>query len=266
MQNVFLEHIASGKKFQLTKKSFDHSHLLKDIDTILYIGIVQWKNEWWFSGVYTQTKFNPDLVLDEKNSMQSRSTVNFLDYQNKDVDAILNAQLKAFKEFNNNQQIAFMKSDKIELFIKEFIEYYTQSLKLTQKEKKEAMQRARKEGIVGFENETINFSEVSDSGLVFFNPKSGVEIALDVNSAFPMKNNPVYNENESENHIWCLIYDEDLSTELAKYCIDHFKNDLKYFKSDEGKLFLSNMDFLLRFLKRGNYFAKPTITFTGIEN
>lgn len=265
-ENVFLEHIASGKKFNLTKKSFDHSETLKKIDDILYIGIINWKDEWWFSGVYIQIDFNADLVLDEKNSMQSRSAVNFLDYQNKDMDDILGRQLKAFIEFNNNQQIAFMDSNKIELFLKDYIEFFNNSLKLSQKEKKEAKQRAREDGLFGNENETKDFTKVSESGLVFFNPKSGAEIALAVNSAFPMKNNPFYNEDESEEHIMRLFYAEELSPELAMYCFDNFNKDLSFFKSAEGKLIIDNIDFLLRFWKRSNYYTKPAITFTGKEN
>lgn len=265
-ENVFLEHIASGNIFNLTKKSFDHYDSIEEIDVILFMGIVKWRNEWWFSGVYFQTEFNPDLVLDEKNSWESRSAVDFLDYENKDMDDILGEQLKAFKEFNNNQQIAFMDSDKIESYISNYMEYFNNSLKLSQKEKNEAKQRARKDGFFGGEHKTKDFSEVYDSGLVFFNPNSGVEIALAVNSAFPMKNNPFFNESESVEHIMRLFYAEELSTELAMYCIDNFKNELDFFKSVEGKMYLDNIDFLLKFWKRGNYFSRPTITFTGKEN
>ena len=102
--------------------------------------------------------------------------------------------------------------------------------------------------------------------MVFFNPKSGAEIALGVNSAFPEKNNPFYNKNESEEHIMRLFSAEGLSKELAIYCVNNFKKDLTFFKSAEGNLYLDNLDFLLRFWKRGNYFPKPTITFTGKEN
>lgn len=263
--NVFLEHIASGKKFNLTKKSFDHYNSLTDIDTIIFMGIVKWRDEWWFSGVYFQTEFNADLVLDEKNSMESRIAVNFLDHQEKNMDEILGEQLNAFRGFNNNQQIAFMDSEKLELFVKDYIEFFNSSLNLSQKEKDEAKQRAREEGFFGNETEVKDFSEVSESGLVFFNPKSGTEIALAVNSAFPMKNNPFFNEEESEEHIMRLLFTEELSPELAMYCIDNFKDDLEFLKSTEGKMYLDNIDFLLRFWKRGNYFTKPTITFTGKE-
>lgn len=264
-KNVFIEHIASGKKFNLTKKSFDHSDSLKEIDTILFIGIVCWRGEWWFSGIYFQTEFDPDLVLDEKNSMESRSAVDFLDHQHKDVDDILRKQLNAFKKFNHNQQIAFMESDKIESFIRDYTEFYNNSLKLSQKEKNEAKQRARKEGLFGDENKTQNFSEMAESGLVFFNPRSGVEIAMGINSAFPMKNNPFYNEDESVEHIMYLLSSESISTELAMFCVNNFKHELNFFKSPDGKLLLDNIDFFLRFWKRGHHFTRPTISFTGKE-
>lgn len=264
-ENIFIEHIASGKKFNLTKKSFDNYDSLKDIDTIIFIGIIKWRDEWWFSGVYFQTEFNADLVLDEKNSMESRSAVNFLDFQSKDMDDILNNQFKAFKEFNNNQQIAFMDSNKIDSFIKKYIEFFNNSLNLSQKEEDEAKQRVRTDGFFGDDYETKDFSDVSESGLVFFNPKSGAEVALAVNSAFPLKNNAFYNEKNCEEHIIRLLYAEELSTELVWFCIDNFKNDLKFFESAEGKMYLDNIDFLLRFWKRENYFTKPTITFTGKE-
>ncbi len=65
-ENIFIEHIASSERFNLIKKSFDDYNSLKEIDTILYLGIIKWKNEWWFSGVVFQQSFNADLILDEK--------------------------------------------------------------------------------------------------------------------------------------------------------------------------------------------------------
>jgi len=110
--NIFIEHIASGKKFKLTQKSFDHSHLLNSMDTIMYIGIVKWQKEWWFSGVYFQNDFNADLVLNEKNSLESRMVVNFLDHNTQETNQTLKIHIDAFLDFNNGSQIAFMHVDK----------------------------------------------------------------------------------------------------------------------------------------------------------
>jgi hypothetical protein len=56
---------------------------------------------------------------------------------------------------------------------------------------------------------------------------------------------------------------EQISTELAMYCIAKGKNKLPFLKKGEGKWFLDDIDFLLRFWKKTNYHARPEITFTG---
>jgi hypothetical protein len=261
--DVFLEHIASGKKFNLTKKSFDHSHTLQVIDTILFIGIVRWRNEWWFSGVFIQSEYKSDLVLDEKNSLESRSAVNFLDHQEQNVEELLEQQRKAFMDFTGGHQIIFMEANKIDGFIKEYFEHYTLSLNKTDKEKEEALERVRAAGFLVGEQKIHDFSEDSDSGLIFFNPKSGPEIALAINSAFPLPNNPFFNMNDSEEHIMRLLLDEGLSKELSIFCIDKCSTNLPFFKEKVGISYLADIDFLLRFWKKGNYFSNPSITFTG---
>jgi hypothetical protein len=261
--DVLLEHIASGKKFNLTKKSFEHHSELKQVDDIFFMGIVRWRNEWWFSGIHFRTDFNADLILDEKDSMESRMMVDFLDHSESDTTGLINQQLEAFKDFNNGSQIAFLPSDEIEGFYEAYITYYNNSLKLTEKEKEESTQRARQEGFFGTEKETYDFSDVAESALVFFNPRSGAEIAFEVNCAFPLPNNPFFDIEKSEDHIMHLWMSESLSTELAMYCIDHCKSKLPFLNSDIGMKFLEDLDFLLRFWKRKNYHTKPSITYTG---
>ena len=261
--NIFIEHIASGKKFDLTKKSFDYSDSLKKIDTILFVGIVQWEDEWWFSGIFFKQPFNPDLILDEKNSLESRMTVNFLDHQKQETSDVLNKQLKAFIDFNKGSQIAFISSNSIENFIRSYTEFFNNSLNLSAKEIEEAKQRAQKDGFFDMEKELEDFSEESKTALVFFNHKSGVEIALDVNCAFPLPNNPFFEVEQSEDDIMFLLMSKEMSTELALFCIENCKNDLPFFNEGIGELYLDDIDFLLRFWKKDNYYSKPSITFTG---
>ncbi len=261
--DIFIEHIASGKRFELTKKSFDHSSILKEVDTILFMGIVKWKDEWWFSGVFFQQQFNPDLILDEKNSLESRMTVNFLDHMKQDTNALLSQQLEAFKDFNNGSQIAFLPSEKIEGFYSDYSEFFNNSLNLSDKEKEEAKQRARKDGFFGAENRHSNYSEISETGLVFFNSQSGGEVVLNVNSAFPLDNNPFFEIEHSEDDIMHLLMSDEISTELVMYCINNCKPELPFFNKGFGKKYLDDIDFLLRFWKRGNYHSKPSITYTG---
>ncbi len=261
-ENVFIEHIASGKKFNLTKKSFDHHSTLKEIDTIMYLGIVNWKNEWWFSGILVQSEFDADLVMEEKNSLLSRKEVSFLDYEKPEAYSYIEKQFEAFKAFNNGSQIAFMQAKDLQDYINRFMKFYNESLDLSEKERKESLKRARSKGYLEKDDTVDQFAEMHESALVFFNPKAGIEIGLDVNGAFPAPNNPFYTEKDSDQHVIRLLLSEDLSPQLVRYCIDHFSDQLPLFQEEFGKIYLQNQDFLLRFFKRGNYFTKPEISFT----
>ena len=122
---------------------------------------------------------------------------------------------------------------------------------------------ARKEGFFGNKKKEDHQFDERENALVFFNPKSGTEIGLDVASAFPAKDNPFFNEEESQQAIINLILSEELSPELVMFCIDNYKHKLPFLQKHPGKLYAENIDFILRFAKRKNYFTKPEITFTG---
>ncbi|MEN9445470.1 MAG: hypothetical protein RIS47_2361, partial [Bacteroidota bacterium] len=89
------------------------------------------------------------------------------------------------------------------------------------------------------------------------------EIALAVNSAFPMPSNPYFKEEDSEEHVMLILMDESLSTELVMYCIDNCKTKLPFFTEGVGRKYLEDIDFLLRFWKKDNYQTIPSITYTG---
>ena len=92
---------------------------------------------------------------------------------------------------------------------------------LSKKEQKETIERANADGFFGKSDNHIDFPEGEETGLVFFNEKSGVEIALGINSAFPLSWNPFYNQEESDEEVLYLMTETHLSTELAMYCIDN---------------------------------------------
>lgn len=260
-ENIFLEHIASSKKFNLTKKSFEYADQITETDTIMFIGLVKWCDEWWFSGTHFKVPFNADLILDEKNSTKSRMAVNFLDHQTDKVDETLQNQFRSFLNYNNGKEIAFLTSDKINNFTDGFVKFFNNSLKLSKKVKSESIERRRKDGYFGGENEEIDFSRTKETALIFFNKKSGVEIVINTNSAFPTTSNPYFNESLSEEHILRLLSDSSISTELANYCVDNFKEKLSYFNTVHGKYYLKDLDFLLRFWKKEHYHSKPLVTF-----
>lgn len=253
--NIYIEHISSSKNFILTKKSFDGYKSLKEVDTIIFIGIVLWRDEWWFSGVFFQQPYRPEIVLEEKKSIESKMTLDFLEKHDKKTEEILNDQLVAFKKYNNGSQIVFLPADKIEEFYFGFLDFYNNSLILTEKEKKD------KEDIFENSNQHLNIPKGVKSGLVFFNPKSGCLIAFEINSAFPMPSNPFFNVDESKEHVLDLLLG-DFAPELVWFCIDNCKDELPFFTNDVGKKYLIDFDFLLRFCKTEDYYSQPSFTFT----
>jgi hypothetical protein len=63
-----------------------------------------------------------------------------------------------------------------------------------------------------------------------------------------------------------LLMSNELSAELAMYCIDNCKNQLPFFNEAIGKKYLEDIDFLLRFWKKDHYFPIPQITYIGEGN
>jgi hypothetical protein len=258
--NIYIEHIASGRNFKVTRKSFDFTTEFKEGFTIIHMGIVKWKEEWWFSGIRFQSPYDPDLILDEKNSTNSRMAANFLDYQNEETKTILTNHFKIFLEFNNGEQIAFLKANEVETFMHEFIDLCNQSLNLSEEEIEERRKSTRKKGFFQTNKNIEDFTNNSEECLIFFNPKSGCEIVLYVNAAFPLPNNPYFKKEESDYAVMRLLSEESFSKELVMYCIDKCQSKLPFFTSGAGKYLLNDIDFLLRFWKKGNYHAEPSIT------
>ncbi len=250
-ENIHLEHIASGKTFDMTKVSFDEHDMLETIDTILYLGIVQWKDQWWFSGVFFQQPYSEDVFAKEKESLQSKIDVGFLD-QTKNI---LELQHKAFKEFNNNQPIAFLPADEVNGFYEDYLHYYNKSLKLTAKQRKKHLPKL---DFIKLARE--NFS---GTGLVFFNPKGGIEIVFDNNDAFPLPQNPYFDSKNSTEDIMQIMTDSSISTELVMYCIDTCKSKLPFFNSVTGQYIFNDLDFLLRYWKKDRYHRELSISVTS---
>jgi len=266
-ESIYLEHIATSKKFDLKKESFDAHIYLKEIDTIVYLGMVKWGDEWWFSGISFQRPFDADIILDEKSSLESRINVDILDFKNNEqkLKEITEQQKKAFIEYTGGSQIHFLNPTEIDSFLEGYYKYYNMSLNLNNKEHKKAVERAKKEGLLLEKNQGINIKNDENSALIFFNPISGIEIAFGVNSAFPANDNPFYNEVESKQAFLELLISKEYSKELVLYCTENYKQKLSFFKKTTEKLYEKDFDFLLRFFKGANYHSNYNIILTGKE-
>ena len=259
-KDIFLEHIASGKLFKLCRKSFSQPVELLQGGDILYLGMVRWRGEWWFSGIFSKRAYNESFMVAERNSTEAKKSVNFLDPQ-EDMVKIVKEQFTAFLEFTGGKQVVFLSVDDMKDFLNIFLEFFGAFLRKSGKDKKKIQKRA--ESILKDKNKNDDLSGESENGLVFFNPKSGPELVFNCNSAFPSPDNPFYDPQKSKDDLLDMLMMEEISPEIANYCIDHFKDELPFLQNEEWKMYLNHLDFLLRFWKKGNYFSKPELTLTG---
>lgn len=254
-QYVYIEHIASGKKFNLLKSSYDHYKILKN-DSILGIGIIKWQNDWWFSGISSISPFDADLILDEKNSFESRHNVSFLENEN-ELTKLLKLQYQSFLEYNNNMPIAFLEKKDINDFVHNSFDYYNNKLKLSKREIEDYNKRVKKEGLrLTDKPNLIKFEEDFETAIVYFNPNSGIEIYNNICSVLDLKSNPYFQKEDFSNDNLGLLINDFYSTEFVNYCFDINKDKLDYLK-----LFSVNqLDFFLRFFKNNNFKTIPKQT------
>lgn len=251
---LYLEHIASGKKINLLKKIFEHYRQLTIENTIFHIGLVKWRGEWWFSGIEYSMPYNQKLVEEERNDHIKKNALNFLDFDEKAaLESILLLE-KAFLKYNNNSPIAFMPASEINGYLKNFYQFYNESIAENSKKAKNVDKKLDKD-FVSEESEIEG-----EHAVLFFNPKKGLEIIIDSNSAFPLKENPSYNIEESDADVMSVLFAPYASPELAQFCIKKGKSKLNFFKHAPGKLYLDDIDFLMKYNKKENYYSKLEIT------
>ena len=267
--HILLEHLASAKKFKLIKKSTKVT-FTKANDRICHISLIKWKGVWWNSGPLIELDFNANLVLDEKRSPDSLAAVSFLDHETQQVENDLKLQLDAFLEYNDGSQFAFISSNKIDDFCNSFMAYYSESQKSCASDKEAALKRAREAGYINPKNNlTLISSSIRESGLVYFNTKSGIEIVFGLNAAFPLDNNPYFPQDDIraiEGSANNLIMTDSCSAELVRHWIKLCKDKIDYFETTHGKYINENLDFLLRFWKLNEYHSIPKMAYVGHEN
>lgn len=239
--NIDLEHIATGKKFKLTKKSYD-DHDKLDTNNLVYLGMAKWKGEWWFSGISAIQRYDAELVEEQKNSEDAHMDLDFLADQQK-LQEILEQQEKMFLDFNNGSLLAFLEKEEISGFANGFINYYNKSLGGDEPEL----------------NQEFDFGDDLKNVVAFFNPNSGVEYYFDIGSVFPLKGNPFYDKKAKDQDFREMLLSDTHSKEILQFCLQNFKEDLEFFQRKE-QYNDQEFDFLLRFYKNENYHTKPKVT------
>ncbi|GAA4838056.1 DUF3843 family protein [Algivirga pacifica] len=240
--SVFLEHIATERKVNLTKKSFDHYGDLSKKDTVIMIGMAAWRGEWWFSGVWVNDVGSPSLIQDEKQSLKSKALFNFMEDHSVD-EGILKKQEKQFLKINGNSLIAFLKEGQLSEFVQAFMKASAEA---------EGVEPRRIQ---------VPTKDPESPVIVFFNPKKGLEMVSGCLSAFPDKDNPFFDLEECTDDTIELLFTPDFSVELAYYCVENYRHLIPFLNGEEGDLYVNHFDFLMRFWKGNDYFAAPYITY-----
>ncbi|RLD70028.1 MAG: hypothetical protein DRJ10_20805 [Bacteroidetes bacterium] len=242
--NIILEHIATRQLFSVTKKSIDFLQLFKSKGSVVLMGMANWKGEWWFSGisVFISNDRTSRLIKDERESITSKKEIPLTKEEKEINTEILHKQEKVFLQLNKDRRISFVKTSKLDDYLHNFIKSYNISIGQSGKAPK------TKTG--------IKVGDIDETVVVFFNQKTGIELAY-VPNAFPAKENSDFDKYKSNKDTFNLLTTYQISTELANYCIDNYKDKLSFFNTDFGKLILENSDFLLRFWKGRSYHSKP---------
>lgn len=257
--NIIFEHIATEKIFELTKDSYNGKINSKE-DTIYYLEMVNFDNEWLFSGVTMQLPFNANLILDEKNSLRSRNKI--MSHEKvalAETKAVLKKQEKAFIECFG-ASIHFTDNIELKDEINKFHEFYNSNYTTAFKEEtlEQAKQRNREKGFFETEKITENFDFIAEI-VLYFNPNVGLEIYDDIADIFPVKKNPFFIEDNSLN-VKQFLFSSHYSKEITRFYIENYASKVSFFKNETGKKYLKDLDFLIRFWKNENYNQNPKIT------
>jgi hypothetical protein len=255
-QVISMEHIASGKVFDITKESLELNKVPLDEDKINFIGTAKWMDKWWFSGVRTQFEYKQNVIDDEKKNISSLKQVDFLEDRMDDLNDVLMRQQKAFLKISNGKPFAFVMDDQVNQFIRDFHNLYNTLVASTSETNLE---------LPDLSNSTsdIKVKDGQTPCIVFFNPKGGLEIAMNYCSAFPVEWNPYFNEEDCENDVIGLWSDKSISTEISKYCLENFRDKYQFLQRDGGENLVQNFDFMMRFWKAENYKTKPSVSLTN---
>ena len=254
LTHLFIEHIACGNKLALTKESINFI-IRFEPDDILYMGVARWRGEWWFSGMLSKQEFNADLILDEKNSPDSRMKFQLEKPEKRKLhENVLHDQKKIFLKLSKNKQAFNLQKSELTPFMNDFVGRYNDSLNLSQNQIDEVRNRHQKDGFFnhGFlDGEGFNEIEKDYDGdvTVFFNPKNGIEVIFGYTYFF---NQDILKDLHDLDY-WEFFLDPKISRELIQYWKEHYSAKSTFPKTKISKLLEQEFDFFLRFSKRNAF-------------
>lgn len=243
-----LEHIATERKFNLLKTSFPKHNDLKE-NSIIFMGIVEWLGNWWFSGISITSDFNEEVVVKEKQNQFSKESLSFMEDQSMITETIDNHH-KAFLIYNKEVPIAFLRKEEVDDFMNGYFKFFEETKELNDEEKEKAVKKYKPKASKSEE-------KPEDIMVLFHNHNSGFELYSNIESAFHIKQNKFLNKEKSDQDFFQIFLANYYSKEILNYCIETSRKKLVFFKNNYSD---NEIDFLTRFFKANIYDTKARLT------
>ena len=247
-----IEHLTSKKQIWLSNEftSLQRVKLVEN-ETVLTLGLVCWKDDVWQN--------QGGCIVNTLTELKGKDiSKNLFDDENQKLETIRQLE-KAFLELTDGKQMVYCRGKR------EYSEFHLQLMRkhakiaepnITDHELNETY-----ENMIDKIESDLPFEDDETTG-IFFNSNGGLEVYREgVISCMKDKNNPYYTHGEFD--LCDLITIDTFSKEFINYIIE---NDLMnlcvndYKNPDMFKIIMENLDFLLRFFRRTEYFSKPRIT------
>ncbi|HDR51267.1 MAG TPA: DUF3843 family protein [Mariniphaga anaerophila] len=257
-KNEFLKHLATDTLIPATKKSIKRMLGFVEERKILLIGFIEWRGEWWFSGIFSDVGYSEKLIQKEKESTESKLI--FPEKTAVKQKELLDKQEMAFLEMNK-KHIPFLSSrDNLQEFFQIFNDYYIRVLKRNMPaEKVELFEKeATKKPTLSIER--LKEDNQDNPVTVFFNPKAGVELYFGFTRSIPDEDNPFYQGENQTDELLLLIHSQQVSPAFANYVFTNYGLEKTGMNGENNVFFMENLDFLMRFHKRDRYFTNPAVT------
>jgi len=247
-----IEHLSSKKQLWLSNEytSFQDIELVEN-ESVLTISLVHWKDDVWHN--------QGGCMVNSINDMKGVDvSAHLFDDENTKKEIVQKLE-QAFLEITAGRYIAYVRGNR------EYAEFYHKVMrkhakitdpKITDKKRNELYKNF-------VENTAKNMPFENNEVIgIFFNSNSGIEIYREsVVSCMPDKNNPYYFHEEFD--LCDLITIKSFSKEFIFYVIENKLINIciaEYENPDMFSIIMKNLDFLLRFYRRSQYFSKPEIT------
>jgi len=266
-------YIATGTELRVHAGSMEVPDGSKPGRSIMYGGFVKWKDKWWFTGAQLVWGEDDNLIRNEQESEESKRLFKDPAVQKEENRQIFNS----FLNFNKGTPLAFVENvEAAKVFIRDLLVFHDRS---TRRSARWGQKGRRKPGRgVGedFEHKipepdvvTIDSIPGDDAdevdtttipGMIYCDPETGIELVFGYNDLIPDSRNTWYAEDgngeDRAGAAMMMMESQYISGNWMKYLVSSYDLPGLDFPGPDGQdLLLDNLDFMLRFWKRKDYYG-----------